>query len=40
MRFLDGPDEVHLKVIARDELKRAKANMGRNLAHFTGPHRH
>ncbi|WP_109466900.1 acyl-CoA dehydrogenase family protein [Albibacillus kandeliae] len=38
MRFLDGPDEVHLKVIARDELKRAKAEMGRNLAHFVPPH--
>ena len=39
MRFLDGPDEVHLKVIAREELKRAKAAMGRNMAHFVPPHR-
>ena len=39
MRFLDGPDEVHLKVIAREELKRAKAAMGRNIAHFVPPHR-
>ncbi|GGE47080.1 acyl-CoA dehydrogenase [Primorskyibacter flagellatus] len=37
MRFLDGPDEVHLKVIARDELKKAKATMGRNLPHFIPP---
>ncbi|MDP5348118.1 MAG: acyl-CoA dehydrogenase family protein [Paracoccaceae bacterium] len=39
MRFLDGPDEVHLKVIAREELKRAKAAMGRNIAHFVPPYR-
>ncbi|WP_417679677.1 acyl-CoA dehydrogenase family protein [Pseudodonghicola sp.] len=38
MRFLDGPDEVHLKVIAREELKKAKAATGRNLAHFVPPH--
>ena len=25
MRFLDGPDEVHLRTIARDELGKAKA---------------
>lgn len=38
MRFLDGPDEVHLKVIARNELKKAKANIGKNMAHFVPPH--
>ena len=37
MRFLDGPDEVHLKVIARDELKKAKAATGRNMPHFIPP---
>jgi len=37
MRFLDGPDEVHLRVIARDELKKAKAAPGRNLPHFIPP---
>src|SRR5690606_34603650 len=33
MRFFDGPDEVHLRGIARVELKRAKANPG-----FTAPY--
>jgi acyl-CoA dehydrogenase len=28
LHFVDGPDEVHLRVIARDELRRAKANLG------------
>ena len=28
MRFLDGPDEVHLRTVARAELARAKANAG------------
>ena len=34
LRFIDGPDEVHLRVVARNELKSAKANPGRNLRHF------
>jgi len=38
LRFIDGPDEVHLMVIARDELKKAKAATGRNLAHYVKPH--
>jgi acyl-CoA dehydrogenase len=38
LRFIDGPDEVHLMVVARDELKRAKAAAGRNLAHYVRPH--
>ena len=37
MRFLDGPDEVHLKVIAREELKKAKTSVGKNLPHFVPP---
>jgi len=37
LRFLDGPDEVHLRVIARSELSRAKANAGRNSAYFIPP---
>ena len=28
MRFLDGPDEVHLRTVARRELKTAKATPG------------
>ena len=38
MRFLDGPDEVHLMVVARDELKQARERTGRNMAHFIRPH--
>ena len=37
LRFLDGPDEVHLRVIARSELSRAKANAGRNSTYFIPP---
>ncbi|MBN9078898.1 MAG: acyl-CoA dehydrogenase [Rhizobiales bacterium 65-79] len=37
LRFIDGPDEVHMRVVARNELKKAKANTGRNLMHFTSP---
>ena len=33
MRFFDGPDEVHLRVIARQELGKAKANRGASLAY-------
>lgn len=38
LRFIDGPDEVHLMVIARDELGKAKAATGRNAAHYVRPH--
>ena len=34
MRFLDGPDEVHLRTVARAELARAKAHRGANTAHM------
>ncbi|APZ50845.1 acyl-CoA dehydrogenase family protein [Salipiger abyssi] len=37
MRFLDGPDEVHMRVIARNELKKAKGAAGANLWHFVPP---
>jgi acyl-CoA dehydrogenase len=37
LRFLDGPDEVHLRVVARSELSRAKANVGQNSAYFVPP---
>ena len=37
MRFVDGPDEVHLRVIAREELKKAKSRIGSNLDHFIPP---
>ena len=34
MRFLDGPDEVHLRTIARAELARAKAEAGSTSAYL------
>jgi acyl-CoA dehydrogenase len=34
MRFLDGPDEVHLRTVARDELAKAKANPGSTAAYY------
>lgn len=37
LRLLDGPDEVHLRVVSRSELSRAKANAGRNSFHFIPP---
>ena len=37
LRFIDGPDEVHLRVVARNELKKAKENLGRNALFFRNP---
>lgn len=34
LRFLDGPDEVHLRTVARAELRAAKAQRGANAAHL------
>jgi len=34
LRFLDGPDEVHLRTVARAELKRAKGRRGAHAAHL------
>lgn len=34
MRFFDGPDEVHLRVIARNELGKAKANRGSTAVYY------
>ena len=34
LRFLDGPDEVHLRTVARAELKAAKGQRGANAAHM------
>lgn len=34
LRFLDGPDEVHLRTVATRELKRAKARGGANALHL------
>ena len=34
MRFFDGPDQVHLRVVARDELGKAKANRGSTAPYY------
>ena len=34
LRFLDGPDEVHLRTVARAELKRAKGQRGASAVHL------
>ncbi|MBX3622842.1 MAG: acyl-CoA dehydrogenase family protein [Rhizobacter sp.] len=39
MRFLDGPDEVHLRSVARDELARARARRGAGTAYLVPPQR-
>ena len=37
MRFFDGPDEVHLRAVARHELGLAKKRMGSTAAYYTPP---
>lgn len=37
MHVLDGPDEVHLRTVARHELNAAKARAGTSAAYFTTP---
>ena len=37
LRFLDGPDEVHLRTVARHELAQARAGLGASAAYFTTP---
>ena len=37
LRFMDGPDEVHLRTVARQELARAKERGGSSSAYFTTP---
>ncbi len=34
MRFFDGPDEVHLRAIARHELSRARESLGSTAAYY------
>ncbi|MBT9291461.1 acyl-CoA dehydrogenase family protein [Prosthecodimorpha staleyi] len=40
LRFIDGPDEVHLRVVARDEIAKAKARTGTLDPYFTPPDAH
>jgi acyl-CoA dehydrogenase len=37
MRFLDGPDEVHLRTIARNELALARQRTGSTAAYYNAP---
>ena len=37
LHLMDGPDEVHLRSVARRELAQAKARMGASAAYFTTP---
>jgi len=37
LRFADGPDEVHLRVVARHEFEKAKATLGATAAYYTAP---
>jgi acyl-CoA dehydrogenase len=37
LRIADGPDEVHLRSIARRELKRDRTNIGAASAYLTPP---
>lgn len=39
MRFFDGPDEVHLRTIARRELSIARKNIGRTAPYYDVPTR-
>ena len=37
MQLLDGPDEVHLRTVARHELEQARQQLGSTTAYFTTP---
>jgi acyl-CoA dehydrogenase len=37
LRFIDGPDEVHLRVVARAELRKAEGNAGKAAAYLRPP---
>ncbi len=35
MRYFDGPDEVHLRTLARVELAKARENLGATAAYYS-----
>jgi acyl-CoA dehydrogenase len=37
LRFIDGPDEVHIRSVARREIKRAGESLGASAAYLTPP---
>jgi acyl-CoA dehydrogenase len=37
LHLMDGPDEVHLRTVARTELARARSRRGAGAAYFTTP---
>ncbi|MBX3593406.1 acyl-CoA dehydrogenase family protein [Sphingomonas sp.] len=37
LRFVDGPDEVHLRIIARNEIGRIKKDLGSRALYYTPP---
>jgi acyl-CoA dehydrogenase len=37
LHLMDGPDEVHLRSVARHELAQARTRLGANAAYFTTP---
>jgi acyl-CoA dehydrogenase len=39
LRFVDGPDEVHLRTVARAEIKKRKETLGAAAAYLVPPHR-
>ncbi len=37
LHLMDGPDEVHLRTLARHELDKARERMGQSAPYFTTP---